>query len=132
MSAANIEFVQSLYAAFSRGDIAIILAGLTPDADWESVGRSSDYPTFGPRKGRAGVQEFFRLVAEQQEVIEFSPKEFHASGDRVFVLGHYAWAVKKTARKVASDWVHVFTIKHGKVAKFREFTDTAKFAEAFR
>jgi len=28
--------------------------------------------------------------------------------------------------------VHVFTIKDGKVTDFREFTDTATFAEAYR
>jgi ketosteroid isomerase-like protein len=28
--------------------------------------------------------------------------------------------------------VHVFTIKGGKVTAFREFTDTAQFAEAYR
>jgi ketosteroid isomerase-like protein len=28
--------------------------------------------------------------------------------------------------------VHVFTIRDGKVAKFREFNDTAQFAEAYR
>jgi hypothetical protein len=47
-------------------------------------------------------------------------------------MGHYAWTIKKTGRKVAADWIHVFTIKDGKVTAFREFTDTAQFAEAFR
>jgi ketosteroid isomerase-like protein len=28
--------------------------------------------------------------------------------------------------------VHIFTIRDGKVVKFREFNDTAKFAEAYR
>jgi uncharacterized protein len=48
------------------------------------------------------------------------------------VLGHYAWKIRKTGRAVASDWVHVFTLHNGKVTKFREFNDTAQFAEAYR
>jgi len=132
MSNGNIALVQSLYAAFGRGDIATIGAAMAPDVDWEVVGRSSDYPTLGKRKGPQGVQEFFRQVGELQQATEFAPDEFHASGDIVFVTGHYAWTIKKTGRKTSADWIHMFTVKGGKVSKFREFTDTAQFAEAYR
>jgi ketosteroid isomerase-like protein len=33
---------------------------------------------------------------------------------------------------VASDWVHVFTIRADKVVRFLEFTDTAQFVDAYR
>jgi ketosteroid isomerase-like protein len=132
MSAANVTLVQGLYAAFGRGDIAAIVAAMAPDVAWEVVGRKSDYPTVGLHKGAQGVQEFFRLVGELQQAHEFSPGEFSISGDKVFVTGHYAWTVKKTGRKVSADWIHIFTVKGGKVTAFREFTDTAQFAEANR
>ena len=73
MSNANIAHVQSLYAAFGRGDVATIVAGLTPDVDWQTVGRESDFPTLGPRKGTKAVEEFFRLVAENEDFSEFTP-----------------------------------------------------------
>ena len=105
---------------------------LTPDPDWHVIGRPEYYSTIGRRKGPAGVQEFFRLVGELQQTDAFEPREFYVSGDKVFVMGHYAWTIKKTGRKVAADWIHVFTIKDGKVTTFREFTDTTQFAAAFR
>ncbi len=40
--------------------------------------------------------------------------------------------MRKTAKPVGAEWCHVFTFKNGKVAAFREFTDTASFAEAYR
>jgi ketosteroid isomerase-like protein len=132
MSNANVTLVQSLYAAFGRGDIATIVKALTPDVTWESVGRPSDFPTLGLRRGQPEVQQFFELVGQHLDFSDFSPKEFFAADDRVFVLGHYAMAVKKTGRKADSDWVHVFTVRGGKVTGLREFTDTAKFAEAYR
>ena len=132
MSNANVSLIQSLYAAFGRGDIATIVNGLAADVDWTVNGRSKDYPLLGNWKGPAGVQKFFQGVAEYGEAIEFSPKEFFASEDRVCVLGHYAWTIRKTGRKVASDWVHIFTVHNGKVVKLKEFTDTAQFAEAYR
>src|SRR3954451_14104380 len=67
MSNVNITHVQSLYAAFGRGDIAALLAGCAADIDWETVGRPDDFPTLGPRKGLKAVEEFFRLVDENEE-----------------------------------------------------------------
>ena len=132
MSNANVTTVQSMYAAFGKGDIATIIAALTPDIDWQSVGRPSDFPTFGPRKGPKEVGEFFKTVAATNDFSEFSPREFYADGDKVFVLGYYAITLKKNGKKIASDWCHIFTFSGGKVVKFREFLDTAVAAEAFR
>src|SRR5947199_8815076 len=96
MGNANIAQVQNLYAACGRGDVATILAGCAPDIDWETIGRPSDFPTLGPRKGVKEVEEFFRLVAENEEFLEFSPREFYAAQDKVFVLGSYSLTAKKS------------------------------------
>ena len=132
MSNANITHVQNMYAAFGRGDVASIIAGASPDIDWESVGRQSDFPALGPRKGSKEVEEFFRIVAENEDFSDFSPREFYPVEDKVFVLGSYRLKIKKTGKPIASEWVHVFTLKDGKVTRFREHTDTAQFAEAYR
>jgi hypothetical protein len=132
MSNANVTLVQALYAAFGRGEIATIVGAMAPDGTWESVGRPSDFPAFGPRKGQKAVQEFFDIVGRELTFSEFSPKEFYTSGDKVFVIGHYKMTVSKTGKPIASDWIHVFTFGDGKVTSFREFTDTAQAAEAYR
>jgi ketosteroid isomerase-like protein len=132
MSSANVTQVQNLYAAFGRGDVAAIIAGLSPEVDWQSVGRRTDYPAFGPRMGAAAVQEFFGLVADNEDFSEFSPREFYAADDKVFVFGTYTLKMKKTGKPVACEWAHIFTLRDGKVTRWREHTDTAQFAEAFR
>ena len=132
MDNANVGLVQSLYAAFGRGEIATIANAMAADSTWEIVGRASDFPTLGLRRGAEGVQSFFQTVGEHLDFAEFSPKEFYAAGDKVFVLGHYKMTVKSTGKPLESDWIHVFTVHNGKVTAFREFTDTAKAAEAYR
>ena len=132
MSRANVEMIQGLYAAFSRGDIAPIAAAATTNTEWRVNGRAKDFPLFGVWKGPAGVQEFFKLVAQHEEFSEFTPQSFHGVDDKVFVLGRYTQRVKKTKRNVSSDWVHVFRVHAGKVVSFCEYTDTAQFAEAWR
>ncbi|MBI4365926.1 MAG: ketosteroid isomerase, partial [Deltaproteobacteria bacterium] len=52
--------------------------------------------------------------------------------DKVFVLGSYAGKIKKTGRKFACEWAHVFTFAGGKVSRFREFTDTTQFVAGYR
>jgi len=132
MSQANVSLVQGLYAAFGRGEIATIVNAMAADSTWESVGRPSDFPAFGPRRGQAGVQQFFATVGEHLDFSEFSPKDFYAVDDKVFVLGHYAMTLKKTGKKIASDWCHIFTVRDGGITAFREFADTAQAAEAYR
>ncbi|MGB9367572.1 MAG: ester cyclase [Xanthobacteraceae bacterium] len=131
MSNANIAQVQDLYAAFGRGDTPTLLAALDPQIDWQAVGRRSDFPTLGPCKGVKQVEEFFQRIAENEDFSEFSPREFYAADDKVFVLGTYTMKIKKTGKSVATEWVHVFTLKGGKVVRFREHTDTAQLAAAF-
>jgi len=132
MRHANIDLIQDLYAAFLRGDIGTIVAAVTPDVHWSVNGRQTDFPVLGTFKGPREVEKFFALVNEHEQISEFTPQQFHAIDDKVFVHGHYAGTLSKTGRKVDSDWLHVFTVKGGKVSTFKEFSDTAQFAEGFR
>ncbi len=132
MSEAAISLIKGMYESFGRGDIDGIIAGLTPDIHWRVNGERSDYPLFGVWNGAAEVKQFFAGVAEQEQFSEFSPKEFYAAGDRVFVLGRYAGKVTKTGRSFASEFIHIFTLRGGKVSNFLEFNDSARFAAAWR
>ena len=132
MTASNITFVRSLYAAFERGDFATIVRAIASDASWEIVGRVKDYPLFGARKGPAAVRDFFNQIGENQEAVSFKARDFHAAGNTVLVLGHYTWMLRRTGKPVDTEWAHVFTVEDGKVAAFREFTDTAQFAQNCR
>jgi ketosteroid isomerase-like protein len=131
MSEANIAIVQGLSGAYGRGDIDTVLDGCLADVEWFSGGRKEDFPGFGPRKGKAEVRDFFATVSDALTFDTFTPREFYADRDKVFALGHYAGTMK-TGSKVASEWIHVFTFHEGRIAKFREFADTAAFVEAYR
>ena len=132
MNEDNLKLVREMYGAYQRGDTAAVAARCTPDVHWETVGRPSDFPTFGPRRGQVQVQDFFAGVSSELTFTEFTPLEFHSVGDKVFVLGRYAYKLRRSGREDSSDWVHVFTVQNGKVISFREFTDTARAAAAYR
>ena len=128
MSQTQIDAVRGIYAAYGRGDINSLINALAPDVFWRLNGRRTDHPIFGDWKGREGVRDFFRGVAELQEPVEFVQREYHAAGDKVFVLGHYSWKIRKTGKTVSTAFIHIFTMAGGKVQHFEEFTDTAQYA----
>jgi ketosteroid isomerase-like protein len=129
MSNANIELVQRLYAAFGRGETAAITGALTPDAPWELNGRREHHPILGRRVGPAGATEFFRTLADTLEFTTFVPQDFHAADGKVFVLGQYSYVSRQTGRSGESKWMHVFTLRDGKVAGFLGLLDTAQLRE---
>jgi uncharacterized protein len=132
MSAANVDFVQQIYAVHARGDFDGVVDRCSSDIEWCSGGSDQDFPAFGPRKGRAQVRDFFDKVSQAVEFSEFAPLEFYADQDKVFVVGTYTFRMKPDGQKVTSDWVHIFTIRDGQVVQFREFLDTARVAQAYR
>jgi ketosteroid isomerase-like protein len=128
----NVELVESLYAAFMRGDIDTILSMATPDVSIGLDGRPSDAPMLGHHNDHAGMRDFFRILAEAHDITSFTPQEYYADGDKVFVLGRYGWTMKPSGVKGESEWVHIWTIRDGKAAALRSLNDTALLAEAWR
>ena len=52
-----------------------------------------------------------------------------ASGDAVAVVARYTGTGKGTGKRLDLPVVHVWDIRGGNVARFRQFIDTVKFAE---
>ena len=127
----NKRLIQKVYDSFNAGDIEALLAAFSVDIDWQ-VPDIEHVPFSGSRRGRQQVGEFFAQMGEQQDVQELELEDFIAQGDKVVVLGHYAWHVKSTGRKFAGDWAHVFTVRSGQIVRFQEYTDTAAAAAAHR
>lgn len=128
----NTQIVKDAYAAFSRGDIASLLALMDEKVEWDAVKGADGTPMAGIRRGRAAVGEFFGQVAASIDFATFEPREFVAQGDTVVAIGYYAGAAKPTRDTFASDWVMVFTLRDERIVHFREFTDSAALVRAFR
>ncbi|MDP9367401.1 MAG: nuclear transport factor 2 family protein [Chloroflexota bacterium] len=122
--------VRQCYEAVGRGDVPGVLDLLTDDVEWTLQGPSV-IPFAGSRRGRGGVAEFFSLVGDTLEFHEFQPREFVAQGNTVVVLGHERSLVKPTGRTFEQEWAHIYTLRDGKIARFRAFEDTATLAGAF-
>jgi ketosteroid isomerase-like protein len=133
MEAENTKLVKDAYAAFQRGDIPAVLATLSDDVEWHAVkGTEGVVPTSGLRRGRAAVGEFFQQLANSTTFESFEPREFIAQGDQVAVIGRYKGKAIPTGKPYDSEWVMVFTVRNGKVVRFREFADSRQLVAAFQ
>ena len=127
----NLEVVRTIYAAFGRGDLEGILARLDPQVSWRTPG-PSELPTAGLRRGVDEVREFFGVLFSTLDVQDFRPADFLAQGDKVVVLGTSREGPKGTGRLVEFRWVHVFTVRGGKIVDFEEPADVSALVEEFR
>jgi ketosteroid isomerase-like protein len=127
----NTKLVRQAYERFKSGDIQSLLNLVSDDVEWE-LPNIENVPFAGKRRGREQVGEFFKSLADAQEVLHFEPEELIAQGDKVAALGYYRCCVKSTGREYEGDWAHVFTIRNGKVSKMHEYTDTAAAAAAYQ
>ena len=127
----NLQIVQTLFAAFGRGDLAAVLAALSDEIEWYMAG-PREVAHAGTWRGREQVAQFFHALGSSVEMLQFEPREFIAQGDQVAVIGAERLRVRATGRIIENQWVIIFTLRNGQVVRFREHGDTAALAAGFR
>ena len=131
MSSKNVHIVQEIYAAFGRGDIPAVLEAMAPDVEF-TFPDSAVIPYAGARRGPDGIAQFLLALDESVDIAEFVPVQFIALGDDGVALGHERVTAKSTGRVFQANWAMVWSVRDGKVARIREYTDTDAIAGAFR
>lgn len=127
----NKQLVQEAYRLFQSGDIRGVIERCHDDAEWSSP--DAEFVPFSGRfHGKQGIAEFFSKLDASLQALRFEPREFIAEGDKVVVLGEASWNVKPTGRRLDTPWIHVFTLRDGKVAAFESLSDSAAGERAFR
>jgi ketosteroid isomerase-like protein len=127
MSEQNVEFVKGVYGAFGRGDVPAVLGAFAEDIEWfEAEGM----PYGGLHRGPEAVaQNVFGPITEDVEGFAVTPEELIGSGATVAAVVRYTGTGKATGKALDVPVVHVWDIRDGKLARFRQFIDTVKFAE---
>jgi uncharacterized protein len=129
---ANEAVVRGIYDSFLRGDLPAVLEALTEDVEWSWYG-PGELPFAGTWTGREAVAKWFGVIADTVEFRHFNPTDFEfvAQGETVVVLGYEQDTARRTGRQFDQQWVQFLTIRDGKVARFRQFPDTAAVDAAF-
>jgi ketosteroid isomerase-like protein len=122
------RIVRGVYEAFGRGDVPAVLAALADDVAWYEA---EGMPYGGLHRGPEAVAEnVFAPVIEDVPDLAVTPEELIAAGDTVVVVARYTGLAKATGKPLDLPVAHVWDVRDGKVTRFRQFVDTAKFLEA--
>jgi len=130
-TAANLEFIKGLYAAFKRGDFQTQLDALTEETTWQLYG-PSDFMLCGLRRGKKEILDFLQTLGSTLEVKSSVQHRFFADGDAIVVLGSVHSKVRATGKEFKSEYCHVITVKDRKMLSYREFLDTAQLMECYK
>ena len=121
---AALDVVQQCYAAFGHQDIPALLKLVADEVDWKVICPAS-LPYSGPRRNPAEVGEFFAALGQVEPVTAFEPQEFIEAGENVTVLGYLEAFALDTNQQFRTEWVQVFTVRDGKITRWRALTNTA-------
>jgi ketosteroid isomerase-like protein len=126
MTDPKIKTVQIMYEAFGRGDIGLILDQLTDDVDWASCPDSQVAPWHGIHRGKAEVPGFFKALADNLQVTEFTSLTFAANDTDVLVVTRWSATSPATGKSATMDIHHWWRFRDGKVCFYRGTEDTAQ------
>ncbi|MCX6466580.1 MAG: nuclear transport factor 2 family protein [Pseudonocardiales bacterium] len=117
-----VAVVDEAYQAFTRRDIAAVVALLDPQVAWtEAAGSAYAGTHVGPD---AVVQDVFARIGEDWTSFVPTPSEFFDCGSTVIVLGTFDGVHRVTGAAMTSRFAHFFRLADGRVTAFEAVNDT--------
>jgi ketosteroid isomerase-like protein len=127
MAEQGVEVVKGMYEAFGRGDVPAVLGAMAADIEWHEA---EGMPYGGVYHGPDEVaQKVFGPQIEDIPDFAPTPEEFIATGDTVAAVVRYTGTGKSTGKALNLQVVHVWDVRDGQIARFRQFADTVKYRE---
>jgi hypothetical protein len=128
MAENNVQLMKSLYGAMARGDAAAAFALFDPQIVWneaDNFAYADGNPYIGPQRVGEGI--FGRLMTEWDN-FAVVPDQYVGDGETVVSIGRYRATFKATGSPLDAQFVHVWTVRNGKIVAFQQYTDTLQFA----
>jgi len=91
-----------------------------------------ELPFGGVYEGPDGVREYVQQMQGALRIESLKAHEWVTSGDRVIVIGSETSRFLHNGQVYDMDWVHVNTVRDGRIVEMREYNDTASMLEAYR
>jgi uncharacterized protein len=123
--------IESMIAAFNRGDIDYILACIAENCTLRET-RTPELPYAGTFKGRAGAGKFFDAMLGVIEPNRVDIDLWVCEGEDVVALGSWGGKAHNSGKSFESHLALYFRVRDGKVIDFRGHDDTAVTAAALR
>jgi ketosteroid isomerase-like protein len=126
----NVSLLKNLYDAFGRGEIPVVLGAFSPDIKWHEAEGNPYMPSGEAWVGPDAIlSNLFMKLGSDWDGFTVHPKSFHGAGDSVIVEGRYTGTYKATGKSMDAQVCHIWDVKNGKLTRFQQYVDTAKFQD---
>ena len=126
MTSSATDIVRSFYDKLKVGDAPGALGLMAPDIEWITMWH---YQVDGRVPERVAEGLFKPLMAEWSS-FALVPTAFITEGESVVSLGAFTGVHGSTGKSAAAGYAHVWTVKEGKITRFRQYIDTLAVWEA--
>jgi uncharacterized protein len=126
----NIDTVKRAYVAFRHRNLRALLECLSDDVSWCSVSPPDVVSKVTSRRGYNQVERYLATDDASEEIQQYCPREIIAEGARVVAIGELQRKGEPTTIADTPPWVHIFTLRQGKIVEFRAFYNTDSAIEA--
>ena len=128
----NIQIIETVYKAFSTGDMPTVLGSMNPNIEWNEA-ESNSLADGNPYKGPDAILEgvFARLGANHEYFGLQDIKTYGVENNMVLATLRYDAKVKDTGKAYNAQAAHLWTLNDdGKITSFQQFVDTKKLADS--
>src|SRR4030095_1041994 len=108
----NLNVVMDAYLAINENNIDVLLECFDENVKWCAMGSPHRIPAAGTRYGVEQLEHYLSLSTGK-----FKPVEFISADDKVVAIGEQEFRVAKTGSSIRSPWVHVFTVRRGRITE---------------
>ena len=129
MSQQDVQTIREGYEAFNRNDIPDVLGRFDPQIEFSEPGggRAPKGTFHGPQ---AVVDKVFSTVPDNFEAFRADAEQFIDAGEHVVVVGRFRGRAK-TGVTLDAPFVHVWTMRNGKAARFYNHVEASAWAKAW-
>jgi len=121
--------VRILFEAFVQRDAPRFASVLDPQIEWTSA-ENFIYADHSPYVGVDAVLHLiFGRLFKDWDNFSMTPGEVLGGGEIVIASGRFRGTFKANGASIDAQFVQVFQLKDGKIAKCQMYTDTAQFKE---
>jgi ketosteroid isomerase-like protein len=127
----NVQLAKDMYAAFARGDIPAVLAGLDPQIQWRQAEGHPYQPDGAAWVGpQAVLEKLFMRLGTEWEGFTVTVRALHDAGEHVVMEGRYTATCKASGRSLDAQVCHVLRFRDGKLVSFQQYVDTGRWQAA--
>ena len=133
MSEENVALVRDLLDSFARRDHERAFEFYAPDIEWDASGLEQTIPDLvGVYRGHDGVRTYWRRWLQAWKDIEFEVEDILDGGEEIVALirNQRMWGRTTGIPVDFPPYALVFTVRDGKVTRWRSFPDQEEAFEA--